>query len=141
MYHNHLGVRYPLIHPKRIEISDHWEKDGTSYQDKQINELIVQQGANHLRLLCKIEPPLPKTEEHFEWRDHLVRFEKIYPEHYILTGPRFWADNQQLTAIALDIGQVELFGTYACVYGDIRRTVNILGRCLFCYFLLHFYWL
>ena len=127
MCQNHLDARYPSINPKQIEIFDHWEKDGVSYQEKQINELIVQQGANHLRLICKIDPPLPKTEEHFESRDHLVRFEKIYPEHYVVSGVRFWSDGQDITAIALDIGQVELFGMYACVYGNMRKTVDILG--------------
>jgi hypothetical protein len=127
---DHVGIdaRYPPTNPKRIEISDHWEKDGVSYQEKQINELIVKRGAHHLRLVCKVDPPLPKTEEHFELRDHLVRFEKIYPEHHILTGPRYWSDSQQISAVALDIGLVELFGTYACVYGEMRRTVDILGR-------------
>jgi hypothetical protein len=127
---NRLGARYPQINPKQIEISDHWEKDGTSYQDKQINELIVKRGGVHLRLLCKIDPPLPKTDERFQWGDHLVRFEKIYPEHYILTGSRYWSDSQQITAVALELGKVELFGTYACVYGEMRKTVDVLGGLL-----------
>ena len=124
---NHLDAHYPSINPKQIEISDHWEKDGVSYREKQINELVVKQGADHLHLICKIDPPLPLTEEHFESRDDLVRFEKIYPEHYVLNGMRFWSDGQGITAITLDIGLVELFGTYACVYGNMRKTVDILG--------------
>lgn len=125
---NNLDARYPPINPKQIEISDHWEKDGISYQDKKIDELVVKHGANNLRLLCKVDPPLPKTEEHFALRNHLIRFEKIYPEHYVLTGLRFWTDDLQHTAIALDVGSVELFGTYVCVYGEMRKSVDILGR-------------
>ncbi|XP_028405198.1 uncharacterized protein LOC114527690 [Dendronephthya gigantea] len=127
IFNSNADARYPPIKPKRIEISYHWEKDGTSYQDKKTDKLVVKQGANNLRLLCKVDPPLPETEEHFALRNHLIRFEKIYPEHYVLTGLRFWTDDQQRTAISLEVESVELFGTYVCVYGEMRKTVDILA--------------
>ena len=125
---NLLDTQFPPVYPKQIEVYDHWEKDAITYQDKHTIKLILRQGVHRLRLVCKINPPLPQTEEHFIVRDDLVRFEKIYPEHYVLEGSRFWSDSQHITAVALEIGHVDLFGTYACVYGEMRATVDILGR-------------
>ena len=52
---------------------------------------------------------------------------QIYHEH-VLSGSRYWSDDQQIRAVLLDVGQVELFGTYACVNGEMRKTIDILGE-------------
>lgn len=83
---------------------------------------------DHLHLVCEIEPALPLTEEHFRLRNDLVKFEKLYPEHYVLPGKRYWSDNQQKTAVAMDTGSVGLFGTYSCTYGNVKQTVEVLGK-------------
>ena len=90
----------------------------------------MKQGLDHLHLVCDIDPALPLTEEHFSLRNELVKFEKLYPERYVVPGTRYWSDNQMKTAVALDASSHSLFGPYTCTYGSLKHTVEILGTCI-----------
>ena len=131
LYYEHVIVEplhLPAISPRLVNISDQWQLNSLVYQEKFIQEVIVKQGLENLHLVCMIEPPLPQTKEHFNTRNDLVRFEKLYPEKYVVDGIRYWSDDQHMTAIALNTKRIGLFGTYACLYGHIQKTVEVLGR-------------